>query len=319
MKTRMEKYYSDGNNILSRSTKNKELYKEVNDTELENFDLNSNVSILGNNSKNIDLDKIHEMLDKKYKEPPKKRIPLHVEREPETEMSLDETREYDINRILDKAKEDKEVDYEVDRLKKLRNTQYDILNNLDLEPTTLEDASDITREQAKLMDLINTITSKELANDIKKEEEKQAQLNKEEISLEDIKEDLEELDPLDILTDLRGEDENTVTLGAIKEDILDKAINSNKGAKDSSSDIKTKEFNVDIKKEEKNSDDAIDSIFNTTNSLQFSQSDFDDFNDLKDDMKAAKIIIKILIILIIVAFVVGCVFLANNIFDLGLI
>lgn len=306
MKTRMEKYYSEQEPSLSRARKNADLYKEVNTSELEDFDLNSNVSILGDNTPNIDLEKIQEILDKKYREEPKRKTNINIEPLPIETLDLDETREYDINAILDKARESKEVDYEVDRLKKLRNTQYDILNNLDLEKEKEVIDNDITTEQAKLMDLINTITSKEMANEINKklEEEKD--------------EEPKAIDPLDLFADLKGDNDATTTLGAIKEELLEEA-------KKNSEVIDTKEYEmkeeaIDVTAELKPivEDKEKDEQFFTTNSLQFSQSDFDDFNDLKDDMKAAKLIIKILIILIVIAFVVGCVFLTNYLFNLGL-
>lgn len=277
----------------------------MNTAELEDFNLNSNASVLGDNSPNIDLEKIQEILDKKYREEPKRKTNIPSEPLPIETLDLDETREYDINAIIDKARETQEVDYEVERLKKIRNTQYDILNNLDLN--SKKEDTDVTEEQAKLMDLINTITSKEMS----------AQVNKE---LENFK---EELDPLDLFTDLKGDNENTTTLGAIKEELLEEAHNNTKEKKDT---IITKEYKIKeneketVKKnEEVEKEKKLENSFYNTNSMQFSQSDFDDFNDLKDDMKAAKIIIKVLIVLVIIAFLAGCFFLANNILDLGLL
>lgn len=296
MKTRMEKYYTketNGEVVLSRSKKNEQLYKEVNTTELEDFNLNSNVSILGENGANININEIQEILDKKYHEEPRKPV-MKAEPLPLETLDLSETREYDINAIIDKAKETKEVDYEVDRLKKLRNTQYDILNNLDLNPKK-EDENEVTVEQVKLMDLINTITSKELAQEVNKQEDES---------------ETGELDPLDLFTDLKGNNENTTTLGAIKEELLEEAKKNNEDK------VKTKEYNLSQDKNLKN--DNKENTF-ATNSMQFVQSDFDDFNDLKDDMKAAKIIIKVLIVLVIIAFLAGCFILLNNILDLGLL
>lgn len=349
MKTRMEKYYTEQIPTVSstRANKNKELYKEVNTTELKDFNLNSNVSVLGDNSSNIDLGKVKDLLDEKYQKEPKRELNIKkVEPLPIETMDLDETREYDINAILAQAKETKEVDYEVDRLKKVRNTQYDILNNLDLEKT-VQDEEDFTQEQAKLMDLINTITSKEMATEVnrklkeevKEEKPKKEELKKEEFSQntiatkefeplantdtivtkefknEDTFDNLlttTDLNPLDLLTDLKGDNEETTTLGAVEES--------------KPKEIKTDEPKKTVSKIEKNMENTKERLFNTmtmentlSNSSQFSQSDFDDFNDLKDDMKAAKLVIKILIVLVIIAFIVGCIFLANNIFNLGLL
>lgn len=343
MKTRMEKYYTEQIPTVSstRASKNKELYKEVNTTELKDFNLNSNVSVLDDNSSNIDLEKVKDLLDEKYQKEPKRELNIKkIEPLPIETMDLDETREYDINAILEQAKETKDVDYEVDRLKKVRNTQYDILNNLDLEKT-VADEEDFTKEQAKLMDLINTITSKEMATEVNKKlrEEKTpvAKIQKEEPVVDttvssiatkeftppikneetitkEFKSDdtfdnllaTTNINPLDLFSDLKGDNEETAVIGAKEE--------------------KQEEQNKPISKIEKNMENTKERLFNTmtmentlSNSSQFSQSDFDDFNDLKDDMKAAKLVIKILIVLVIIAFIVGCVFLANNIFNLGLL
>lgn len=343
MKTRMEKYYTEQiPTVSSRASRNKELYKEVNTTELKDFNLNSNVSVLGDNSSNIDLGKVKDLLDEKYQKEPKKELNIKAEPLPIETMDLDETREYDINAILEQAKETKEVDYEVDRLKKIRNTQYDILNNLDLEKT-VADEEDFTTEQAKLMDLINTITSKEMATEVNRqlneEKRKKEQPKVEEVSASTIptkefeapvkpeamitKEFKREetfdnlltttdLNPLDLLTDLKGDNEETTTLGAVQEE--------------KKKEVKKEEMEKTVSKIEKNIEETKERLFNTmtmentlSNSSQFSQSDFDDFNDLKDDMKAAKFVIKVLIVLVIIAFIVGCIFLANNIFNLGLL
>lgn len=306
MKSRMEKYYNNQEvEPLSRASKNANLYKEVNTTNLEEFNLNSNVSILGDNTPNIEIDKVQQILEQKYHKEPQQKINIPSTDEIET-LDLNETREYDINAILNKAKETKKVDYEVERLKKLRNTQYDILNNLDLNPKKEVD-EEVTTEQAKLMDLINTITSKEMANKIKEEVKKQ---------------DEGELDPLDLFTDLKGDNEDTMMMGVVND-------------KTDGIPVITKEFSLNEKEKVKEQEQKINevvapktqatsnlenSFYNTsTSSLQFSQSDFDDFNDLKDDMKFAKIIIKVLVVLIIIAFLVGCFFLVNSIFDLGII
>ena len=120
------------------------------------------------------------------------------------------------------------------------------------------------------------------------------------------------INPLDLFSDLKGDNEETAVIGA-KQEVKKE-------------EIKKEEPNKSISKIEKNMENTKERLFNTmtmentlSNSSQFSQSDFDDFNDLKDDMKAAKLVIKILIVLVIIAFIVGCIFLANNIFNLGLL
>ena len=215
--SRMDKYFDamdeevDTNTgeihvVSSRLQKNQELYREVGSLDIDDFDLNSNVSILGDNTANIDLNVIQEKLNMKYHEDRKDKGLGVDDENPLPKINLDETREYDINNILAKAKEEKEIDYEEDRLKKLRNTQYDILKNLDIEGKEEEVVEKKTNrikpnseDEKKLLDLIDTITAKEL---IKKEQEDDGIFEG-------------DLDPLDILSDLKGDDDNTRVMGAI--------------------------------------------------------------------------------------------------------
>ena len=197
MATRMQKYYDNTENISSRTERNQDLYKEIANSEIDKFKLTSNATVLSDAKNNIDIEKIKKILDTKYNEVPKRKSIRLEQEEIKTEKVVD-TKEYDINAILEKAKEEKETTYEQDRLKKLRDTQYDILNHLNLDKKEEEQES-----QDDLMELINTITAKELEN--KKNEE---------------------IDPLDILTDLKGEGE--ITSPIQKEEISEESIINSK-------------------------------------------------------------------------------------------
>lgn len=270
MKSRMEKYYDNHELTKSRLNKNEQLYKEINAMDLEKFNPNNNVKVIGDNENVIDVDKIRNLLEKNYKEVPKRKS-IKIDNHDEEDIDLEETKEYDINSILEKAREEKEVDYNKDRLKKLRDTQFDILNSLELDDykkkkDVVEDPIRTAKEE-ELMSLINTITSKELSKTSK-------------------------MDPLDLLSDLKGNDDTQV-LSGIEEEVRK---------------AETKQLMKEESKKIENS------FYTTTNA--FTQSDFDDFNDLKDDLKSTKIIIRILIVLIVVAFIVGALFFINNYFNL---
>ena len=134
---------------------------------------------------------LKSMLDKRYKQPEiKKKIELDLP-DDDDEISLEQTREYDINAILEKAHENKVVDYEKERLKKIRDTQYDILKGLNLDKKEEEEYQEPTEEEKKLMTLINTITAHEEFNKNK---------------------------DLDLFQDLKGSDDTEV-LDGLKEDI----------------------------------------------------------------------------------------------------
>lgn len=262
MNSRMEKYYDNHEQTRSRMNKNEHLYKEINEMDVEKYNPNNNVKVIGDNDHVIDVDKIKNLLEKNYKDLPRRKE-IKIEPEKEENVLMEETKEYNINSILEKAREEKEVDYNKERLKKVRDTQFDILNNLQLEQPREEEESKKNKEK-ELMTLINTITSKEL-------------------------EKKDSLDPLDILTDLKGDDDTKV--------------------------LSTLQEKAEVKDPEESKSKKLENSFYTTTNA-FTKSDFDDFNDLKEDLKATKIIIRVLIFFIILAFIIGTVFFINNFFDL---
>ena len=284
MATRMQKYYENNENINSRTQKNQELYKEIANSELNQFKLSSNATILSDAKNNIDIDKIKKILDTRYNKLPQRKS-IRLEQEEEKIEKIDDTKEYDINAILEKAKEEKESSYEQERLKKLRDTQYDILNHLDLDKK--EPESEVKESQDDLMELINTITAKELEN--KKNEE---------------------IDPLDILTDLKGEGEITSPIQK-DEMALDSTLQTDDDVTDQ---LLAKVAEEQNKMQETTETDK--SFFTTTSS--FTESDFDDFNDLKAEVNSHKTIIIILVVIIMIVVVVALVVGLNHFLDLGL-
>lgn len=302
MNTREDKYLKNEEVTLSRTKKNQALYEEMSEEELDGFSVDSNTTILDNNRSTIDVEKLKSMLDKKYRNPEKKvRLTRNDDEEVKYGVNLDETREYDINEILSKAKDNNDADYEVERLRKIRNTNLDILNGLSLADK-MDDEDDEDKEEKdeskKLRELIDTINMKESLSD--------------------------GADPLDILSDLKGDDDETKVLGA-KDDFMKETTKEApvirgldklnlKEEKDLASEIKKpkvekKDIDIDLDKTNENT-------FLTTTNL-FTESDFDDFNDLKEEVAGTKIVIKILIVIVILAFIVGVVFVLNKFLNLG--
>ena len=249
MESRVSKYNNDSQTSMSRTKKNANLYNEINELAVNKFDVNSNSYILANNGRTIDVDKLKDMLDKKYREESKdKSLSKTVQFDNTEEINLDETREYDINAILSKAKEEKQSDdYEIERLKKLRNTQVDILNDLNIENYNDKIKAVSDEEGDKLQDLINTINLTEETNAIKNLE----------------------LDPLDILSDLKGDDDETKVEGV--NELTQEIIKAAKQRQD--------EENKNT--EEIKEDKKLENSFYTTSSI-LKVNDFDDFADLKD-------------------------------------
>lgn len=198
MNSRMTKYYED-DGINTRYHRNEELYREISKSELENYDVKSNATVIGDNKNEIDVEKIKKILDTRYNDAPKRRS-IRLETVEEKEEEKEPTKEYDINVIIEKARELKKDNYEEERFKKIHNTQFDILKNLDMQ----KEEEEFEKEDDDLKKLINTITLNESKS--------------------------ESSGPLDILSDLKGS-ENTEVLDGLKEDIdkeTEKIVEENK-------------------------------------------------------------------------------------------
>ncbi len=265
MDTRINKY-NDTNN-MSRVSKNGDLYKKINEGDLDNFSVRSNAMVIGNQDREIDIEQIKKILDKRYNNAPKRRS-IRVEPvERESKISEEATKEYDLNIVLEKAKDEKQDTYEENRAKKLRNTQFDILNNLNINSDKSNDESS-KNAQEDLMELINTITINEAK---KKEEDKK-----------------NDSDPLDILTDLKGT-ENTQVYESMEKKIT------------SISEIKEKN---DI---EELGDSKIDNSFYTSNLFNKKDFEDEDNKDFVEDSKTnlgIKILIFLIAVVFIVGLVV---------------
>lgn len=287
MNTRSDKYYDEPVKIGSRTARNSDLYKDIKKEELDNFEVKSNATVIGNNRGSIDVEKIKSILDTHYNDLPKRRsIRIEEETKEEEIKPIFETKEYDINVILDKARENKKDDYNEERNKKLHDTQFDILNKLNIDPKDyIEDYdgdSDLSeqRDQSaakKLQELINTVTLNE--KDIKEKHDIQ---ETSEINNEIKEESNEKTDPLDILEDLKGS-ENTVALEGLQE----------------------KTENLIKQMEETTSLDK--SFFTKSNS--FKKTDFEDFKDIEEKSNP---IFKVVILLLVVAFIIGIIILIKS-------
>lgn len=272
MNTRENKY---SNNVgMSRVAKNNDLYKQINNSELDNFNVRSNATVIGNQEREIDVEQIKKILDKRYNSAPKRRS-IRIEERPHENIISDEpTKEYDLTKVLEKAKDEKVETYEENRAKKLRNTQYNILSNLNIEGEEKEEVK--TTPEENLMNLINTIT----INEAKKLEEKNSNSN--------------DIDPLDILSDLKGDDDTQVY------ESMETEVTKITEIKEKE---KEKENNNQITEVKNKNQEKLDNSFYTSN--LFKKNDFEDDNkDFVDDEKIG-IGFKILIVLVVVTFLVG--------------
>jgi len=277
MKTRVDKYSQESFvPAPKRVSKNTNLYEEIKNSDLENFNIGSNAKVIGENDSHMNIDKIKEILEKNYQETPKRRS-MKFEIPEEENLELEKTREYDINAILEQAREEKEVDYQKERLKKIRDTQYDILKNLELEAK--EKQEEKTKDE--LLELINTINLNEYQNKNAKQQQDED----------------DDLNPLDILSDLKGDDETVV-----------------KGAKEFQEEMASMESRSDESSLKDDTETTLDKSF-YTNSMSFSKKDFDDFGDINNS--GSDILVKVLIVIVFLAIVAGIVIFLNEFLNLG--
>ena len=202
MNSRMDRY-AETPNLKSRVERNKDLYEQIKTSDIDKFDIASNATVIGEDISRIDVDKVKDMLDKRYRDEYDKRSLKFREQDEEIiEDKKYDTKEYDINAILEKAKKTQNVDYEKERLKKVHDTQYDILKKLNIDEKDEEEILEDNEEN--IVNLINTITNLELQNSKKNSTGNTT--------------------ALDLLSDLSDNDTNTVykTMELDKEEISTK-------------------------------------------------------------------------------------------------
>lgn len=160
----MDKYNDETPELRRRIDKYSELYEKNNSSDYDKFDVDSNISVLKDNARSIDVDQIREMLDKKYRDNIPKRKSISVDpiyNEEETVTEKNDEKEYDLNAILDKAKQNRKVSYEEERFNRIETSSSEKLIDEINKKYKPRDESD---EAAELLNLINTITELELKN-----------------------------------------------------------------------------------------------------------------------------------------------------------
>lgn len=304
----MDKYYKENTLEESRTTKNRDIYEKVKEEDFDKLSLTSNISILDTDTTNLDIEKLKNLLEERYTKP-KRSAPSMDEEETSTKSEDDEdTKEYDLKKVIEDAHKNKDVDYDKERFKKLRDTQYEILNSLDLnrsdEPVIEES---LTVEEANLMNLIKTVNDNSL----------KAKQNAEDDLMSSLKggDDTEVMKPLDFEDD-DDEDEEEVHNDK-KPTILEELEKTKRLSK---TEIQNKMEDLGETEEKDSDNEKTLEETNTfyTGKLKINESDLDDFSDLQDEIKSGNWLIKGLIILIVVIIIAVIIFVLNKYLNLGL-
>ena len=312
----MEKYDSVSLDNLSRTKRNQDIYSSTSLGELSRIKTNTNVSIISDAPKEIDIEKIKNYINALNgdTEENKRKVSLELPKEEEVVVESVQEKDYDINSVLEKARDSREIDYEEDRHRKLNNTQIDILKSIKISEKT-EASPDVTgpidelnTQEKTIVDLIQNIkhNSKESKEDLFKDlmadndETMVVAPMEDETSSETLKEDLLSMtQDLELIKQPANEFTNEINLE--KESLK----------------------NQDMTIEDETTDDIpkitdIDKSF-YTNSSTFNKSDFEGFDDLEKETKKSGVFTKIAIFLIVLLLIATIVLILNFIFDWNLI
>lgn len=306
MKSRMEKY-NDNFLAYNRTERNRELYREVNKSDLSITKSYSNSKVIDEANKEIDIEKIKRFVEKMNDEnsSTRKRID-DIQVSQEDDYVSSETKDYDLNSVLEKARSKREVDYESVRSRRINHSYNDIISQIEKYNSEInkdEDDEELNTNEQTLVNLINTIS-----------------MNKKEA---------------DLFEELKGS-ENTQVLGNINEmaqdntfkDEIKKQISTTGDfgySFDKTLDSATEELKENKPEPEEVSKPKVEQLDKTSDSFYttsdiFDKKDFeqdssedDDFDNEKvSPLKTIGIIIAIIILIAVIVVV------ANYVFELGL-
>lgn len=323
MNSRMEKYGDEPIENMSRSARNRKIYSSIDFDDISSIRTNNNVSVISDAEKEIDIEKIKKYINSISEEKieKRKRISLELPQEDHEEITNEEERDYDINSVLERARDKRTTDYEVDRHRKLNSTQYDILKNIKIkddtehEINTIDKTDDLNTQEKTIVDLIQTISinsknsKDDLLQDLISNNENtvvmapiNADTNKEALKeeLENMTQDLERIkQPLNDLTqDLILEKEKLKDLSMLTDKIDEEENEEENDSNTTTSQIEKSFF---------------------TNSTSFSKKDFEGFEDLEKDMKKSSAFTKIAIFLIILMLLGTIFIILNYVLDLKIL
>ncbi len=270
MNSRLERYSEVETNesLPSRLEKNQNIYNDLDNSELLNVRTASNVKVIDESPREIDIEKIKKYVLSLNEDAPRKKVTLTQE---EYSSAIEEPKKiedkiYDINSVLEKARQGREQNYEENRYRKLRDTQYDILSKIKMydENEKPKYEEEFNTDERTLIDLINTVT-------IQKEKDS-------------------------LLSELVGNNDNTVVTLGIEDEAKNLDIKTAIESQTSDKDV------VKIDKLNTNNEEPTNKIDKSfyTNSLSFSKNDFEVFEEIEKTVKKNNFIVKIIIFFLII-------------------
>ena len=320
----MEKYENNSLESMSRTRRNQDIYNVSDMSELSRIKTNTNVSVISDAPKEIDIEKIKKYIENMNEDSPehKKRISIELPEEQKEEVKEKVEKDYDINSVLERARGKRETDYELERHRKLNSNGYDILKSIQIKEESIDEdktapIDELNTQEKTIVELIQNIQNNNTqgTNGTKKEETE------------------------DLFGELMGKSENTVVMAPIynedanKENIKEALLSITKDLetiKDSLNDdtqvkiTNEAEMNDESNQQnlEKNSQEQDNIVADKsfyTNSLSFNKTDFEGFEDLEKKSKKGNVFAKIAITLIILMLLATIYLILNFLLDWNII
>lgn len=324
MSSRMEKYENNSLDSMSRTKRNQDIYNVSDMSELSRIKTNTNVSVIADASKEIDIEKIKKYIENMNtdSEEHKKRISIQLPEEHEEQIKEKVEKDYDINSVLERARDKRETDYELERHRKLNSNGYDILKSIQIKEESSEDKTEpideLNTQEKTIVELIQNIQNGNSQEKNKKDDTEDlfgelmgknentivmAPIDNEEKNKENIKEAL-----LNITEDLE----------TIKESLNDETVDRQKISDellsiDDSNKYESEDEDADSDESEQEKIVADKSFY--TNSLSFNKTDFEGFEDLEKNQKKGNVFAKIAVTLIILLLLATIFLILNFLLD----
>ena len=214
MNSRMDKYAS--NTTTSRTSRNKKLYDDLySDTSYNN-------SVVLDDSKEIDINKIKELLDKQKSNDKRKTIRPTTDIYKDIDIIKDEVNEkvYDINEVLKDAKSKRDILEEANEKRKT-NSKYQSHLEIEKELEKTRKVYDrLLQEETELLDIMNTLTNIPTNNGTDAYKDLTSEANKFKTGTVEVKEITKELEKADDNVDDDSTEYSTNTFMFDKRDFV---------------------------------------------------------------------------------------------------
>jgi hypothetical protein len=290
------KTYDSNTTLTSRSNRNSKLYKEVYGRygDLDNLPIEDNTD-------EIDIDRLKELVSSNIPKQKSPTLEYNLDVLEKRKRNIDESKIYDINKLLEKAK------YENNKLKNIDDRQLDsrrdILETLESRELSVAEIKEACRKYEDK-------DEKNYQEQVEKDNQDDLAMTREmkyhtrQISVDPLIEQVVLEDnslAMDLLSDLKPTC-NTIVTKPIKDTSNSNNIENTKQLEKPFFKLKENTSDIDIIKDNKN----IDTDF-FTSSYEFSKKDFADDDEFFENSKTHNVL-KILVLILAIIVFVGVIF-----------